>query len=336
MGEEISSREFSREDHLRYREKIQRCLEALRRVLASDAFAPQQWRTGMEIELNLVDAQLDAFVDNAAVLRRVDEPRYQPELGLFTIEFNVEPHLIGGEALHDQESGLRAELNRALARAEEAGAGIVMIGVLPTLPAPQPEREWLSDSERYRALDQAIMSARREPITVAMSGPETLEIEVDSIAAEAACTSTQFHLQLAPDRFASYWNAAQAVAGPQLAMGATSPFVFGKHVAAESRIELFMQSTDLRAPELRNQGVRPLVYFGDRWIDSILDLFEENVRFYPVLLPESSDEDPLAELDAGRTPRLSERSEEHTSELQSRGHLVCRLLLEKKKEQRIR
>src|SRR5207253_10613080 len=31
-----------------------------------------------------------------------------------------------------------------------------------------------------------------------------------------------------------------------------------------------------------------------------------------------------------RTERA--RSEEHTSELQSRGHLVCRLLLEKKKE----
>src|SRR5690625_6568464 len=29
---------------------------------------------------------------------------------------------------------------------------------------------------------------------------------------------------------------------------------------------------------------------------------------------------------------LLERSEEHTSELQSRGHLVCRLLLEKKKK----
>src|SRR5207253_8525782 len=29
---------------------------------------------------------------------------------------------------------------------------------------------------------------------------------------------------------------------------------------------------------------------------------------------------------------LPNRSEEHTSELQSRGHLVCRLLLEKKKE----
>src|SRR5690625_6660857 len=31
---------------------------------------------------------------------------------------------------------------------------------------------------------------------------------------------------------------------------------------------------------------------------------------------------------------LAERSEEHTSELQSRGHLVCRLLLEKKKAAR--
>src|SRR5690625_6231449 len=30
--------------------------------------------------------------------------------------------------------------------------------------------------------------------------------------------------------------------------------------------------------------------------------------------------------------RLQTRSEEHTSELQSRGHLVCRLLLEKKKK----
>src|SRR5690625_6169575 len=32
---------------------------------------------------------------------------------------------------------------------------------------------------------------------------------------------------------------------------------------------------------------------------------------------------------------IHSRSEEHTSELQSRGHLVCRLLLEKKKKIRI-
>src|SRR3989442_9372262 len=35
---------------------------------------------------------------------------------------------------------------------------------------------------------------------------------------------------------------------------------------------------------------------------------------------------------SGRLPSSAERSEEHTSELQSRPHLVCRLLLEKKKK----
>src|SRR3989442_5806971 len=36
-------------------------------------------------------------------------------------------------------------------------------------------------------------------------------------------------------------------------------------------------------------------------------------------------------IDLLRQPRGGERSEEHTSELQSRPHLVCRLLLEQKK-----
>src|SRR3712207_9470343 len=37
------------------------------------------------------------------------------------------------------------------------------------------------------------------------------------------------------------------------------------------------------------------------------------------------------EAEAALQKRLAERSEEHTSELQSRQYLVCRLLLEKKK-----
>src|SRR5207253_5441115 len=41
--------------------------------------------------------------------------------------------------------------------------------------------------------------------------------------------------------------------------------------------------------------------------------------------------DALYQLYVGREVTKDERSEEHTSELQSRGHLVCRLLLEKTK-----
>src|SRR2546422_8031068 len=38
------------------------------------------------------------------------------------------------------------------------------------------------------------------------------------------------------------------------------------------------------------------------------------------------------DLEGARQPAEGDRSEEHTSELQSRLHLVCRLLLEKKKK----
>src|SRR2546430_9379472 len=38
---------------------------------------------------------------------------------------------------------------------------------------------------------------------------------------------------------------------------------------------------------------------------------------------------------AGQAPQRPERSEEHTSELQSQSNLVCRLLLEKKKNSSI-
>jgi len=52
--------------------------------------------------------------------------------------------------------------------------------------------------------------------------------------------------------------------------------------------------------------VRPRVWFGERWITSIFDLFEENVRYFPALLPICEDEDPAAVLDKGGTPRLAE------------------------------
>src|SRR2546422_4742477 len=42
--------------------------------------------------------------------------------------------------------------------------------------------------------------------------------------------------------------------------------------------------------------------------------------------------DRVAIMDHGKEIALGTRSEEHTSELQSRLHLVCRLLLEKKKK----
>jgi hypothetical protein len=50
------------------------------------------------------------------------------------------------------------------------------------------------------------------------------------------------------------------------------------------------------------------VWFGERWITSVFDLFEENIRYFPALLPICEDEDPQAELDRGVSPQLAEMS----------------------------
>ena len=75
---------------------------------------------------------------------------------------------------------------------------------------------------------------------------------------------------------------------------------------AETRIALFEQATDTRPEELKAQGVRPRVWFGERWITSIFDLFEENVRYFPALLPVCDQEDPQEVLQRGGIPKLQE------------------------------
>ncbi|WP_324651953.1 glutamate--cysteine ligase [Georgenia sp. H159] len=306
MGEKISGTTFTRSDHARYRAKIRHCLDTLEAMLDAGVFVEEEWRTGLEIELDLVTPDMRPFHGNQEVLERIADPAYQTELGKFTIELNVEPRRIDGQSLDQLEAALRRNLNRARDRAGDVGADIVMVGTLPTLPAPPAGRGWFTESDRYAALDEAVMSSRREDITLRIGGREPLTLTMDSIVAEAACTSTQLHLQVRPERYAAYWNAAQLLAGPQLATAANSPFLFGHHLQAETRVETFLQSTDTRSPELRNQGVRPRVFFGDHWITSIFDLFEENVRYFPALLPVSSEEDPAAVFAGGGTPSLAE------------------------------
>src|SRR5437870_8494536 len=57
-------------------------------------------------------------------------------------------------------------------------------------------------------------------------------------------------------------------------------------------------------------------------------LFPYTTLFRSQAVPRDPEVDRLG---TRRRDERAERSEEHTSELQSRGHLVCRLLLEKKK-----
>ena len=306
MGSEVDAKEFTREDRKRHRDKVRKGLDVLARMLTESRFEFERPMTGLEIELNVVDMDCQPAMRNAEVLAAIADPSFQTELGRFNIEINVDPRRLADFGFLDFEQSVRKSLNDADPRAKAIGAQLVMIGILPTLMPDHVTLDSVSENPRYSMLDQQIFAARGEDLEIIIDGVERLAMVSNTIMPEAACTSTQVHLQVSPDDFAGYWNAAQAIAGVQVAIGANSPFLFGKQLVSESRIPLFEQSTDTRSEELKAQGVRPRVWFGERWITSIFDLFEENSRYFPALLPISSDEDPIAVLDSGGVPQLDE------------------------------
>jgi hypothetical protein len=240
------------------------------------------------------------------VLAAIGDPDWSPELGRFNVEVNLAPRPLAGDALAILERLMEDRYNHADQRARHAGTRLAMIGILPSLREHHATEEAMSPNPRYRLLNEQICAARGEEMQISIEGAERLLTHVGSIMPEAACTSVQCHLQVSPEAFGSYWNAAQAVAGVQVAVAANSPYLFGRELWQETRIPLFEQATDTRPEELQVQGVRPRVWFGERWITSVFDLFEENLRYFPSLLPLCEVEDPVEELDSGGIPQLAE------------------------------
>lgn len=307
MGREVARTEYTRSQRTRYRRELRRNLDIFETFLDHAEFRTEG-TIGVELEMNLVDDAEQPALTSTAVLEALDDPDYVHEIGAFNLETNLPVTSPLGAGLR----GLEDELERRMRRAEDAartrGGHVVAIGHLPTLTEELlAHPSWRAPGARYEALDTTILDARGEQIQLTVEGEGGgLDVRFDSVAAEAACTSMQLHLQVPPEQFAAAWNAAQSIAGPQVALGANSPFLLGRRLWHETRIPAFTQAIDTRPPELAAQGVRPRVWFGERWITSMFDLFEENVHYFPALIPESREmaEEPL--LTEGAAPRLHE------------------------------
>jgi gamma-glutamyl:cysteine ligase YbdK (ATP-grasp superfamily) len=308
MGRDIQAIKISGEDRRNYRAKLGRSLDVFARMLREDMFDADPCLVGQEIELNLTDETGAPSMRNTEVLAAIADPAWATEVGQFNLEINVPPRELTGDAVVGLEQEIRGSLNHGDEQARSVGTRLVMIGILPTLRKSDVHAGTMSANERFRVLNEQIFAARGEDMAIEIDGAEQLLTHSDSITPEAACTSVQLHVQVSPENFAGYWNAAQSIAGVQVALAANSPFLFGRQLWHETRITLFEQATDTRPDELKRQGVRPRVWFGERWITSVFDLFEENIQFFPALLPICEDEDPLAVLEAGGCPQLAEMS----------------------------
>ena len=285
MGEQISADSYTPRQRSVYRRRLEEELEVFDRHLQEAEFV-SHGTIGLELELNLVDEAMLPHANNQAVLERLGD-EYQSEIGAYNVELNHPPLSIGGDGLIQLEHGLSQRLDAVHAAASAAGSQVAMIGTLPTMTSKfLQETEWMTPENRYAGLSNSIMDTRGELVHLNLWREERYRHDFEDIATESTCTSIQLHLQVAPDRFANAWNASQAIAGVQVALSANSPLFMGHKVWHESRIPVFKQAIDTRTKELINQGVRPRVWFGERWITSVFDLFEENGRYFSPLLPE--------------------------------------------------
>src|SRR5664279_5061281 len=103
MGDDIAATTYTREQRQAYRAKVRRCLDVFERMLVEHSFDFGQPMTGLEIELNLVDARWQPAMANAEVLEVIADPDFQTELGRYNIEFNVQPRSLSGELMLDLE-----------------------------------------------------------------------------------------------------------------------------------------------------------------------------------------------------------------------------------------
>ncbi|AXE37577.1 Glutamate--cysteine ligase [Acidipropionibacterium virtanenii] len=306
MGRDTSSTTYTRSERTRYRLKLHENLETFARYLPRADFSDDA-TIGIEMEINLTDADGHPVRRALDALGAIGNDEFQTEIGAHNIELNLPAVPVAGHGLGDLEDAARQRLRDARLAVEKVGIELVPVGMLPTLTEADLRSEgWRNPENRYKALNNAILEARGEDIHIHIQGDDEIDLTIGSIAPESACTSAQLHLQVSPSQFAVAWNAAQAIAGPQIAVAANSPFFLGSAGWMENRIPVFTQATDTRPPEFANQKVRPRVWFGERWINTVFDLWEENVRYFPAILPESRQAAGQALLTEGAAPKLHE------------------------------
>jgi hypothetical protein len=307
MGERVDASALVGGHGPEVQHRLQRCVAAIQSMVDGGWFVAHEDTVGMEVELDLVDPLGRPRLINDAVLTRLGRADMQHELGQFNVELNIAPRRLQGRVLRDCESDLADVLDQCGARIEELGVRLVAVGMLPTLSAEQLTVERISHNPRYELLSRRMRAARHRPFSVRIvDGCEPVEFTTDSVAPDAAATSLQLHLRVPPDRFAAYYNAAQMIAGAQVAVGANAPYLLGHQAWQETRITLLEQLLDTRRPREVRAGAPARVRLGDRWINDPIELFDEVARAFPPLFPTLDAEDPDAALATRCVPGLRE------------------------------
>ena len=230
------------------------------------------------------------------------------ELSKFNLEINLTPQVFENDALRNLENEVIKCLHAVQGELEKEDAHIILTGILPTLRKFDLDMKNVFPKRRYRSLLSAINAQRdhNHGYDLRLRGIDELVVRHDSPLLEACNTSFQIHLQIRPDQYRSFYNIAQLLTGPILAIAANSPLLFGRRLWHETRIALFQQSIDTRTVREHMRELSPRVILGNNWMNKgIIELFQEDIARFRVLLGTKDIDDSIEKIKLGEVPKLS-------------------------------
>lgn len=288
MGQEISASRFRKQDFVHFERRLAEETALLQCWFDAHSLSRRHGVAGLELEAWLVDgAGQPAPINEPYLALLGDSALYSPELSRFNVELNSTPLQLGGDALSRMHRELARNWQHCREVARQLDAGLMMIGILPTVSAPMLTLENMSRMERYRALNEQVMRLRQgKPLKLDIVGEQHLQTVQRDVMLEAATTSYQLHLQVAQEKAVRYYNAMQILSAPMVAIAANSPLLFGKRLWQETRIPLFEQAVAIGGIAGAASGPLRRVSFGSGYArQSLMEVFHENAEHFPVLLP---------------------------------------------------
>ena len=283
-------------------------IRSLEYMMDHDWFEKGVTRFGSELEMVLVDnATLKPINIATKVLSKMKKHKWlETELAQFNLEINLTPRELKGNNFSLMEKEIQDRLSTPDETLKSFNASYILTGILPTIQKFHLNEENLTPRKRYFALMDAIKNLNQNrDFELKIFGIDELFVRHDSPLIEAANTSWQIHLQVAPSEYMEMYNIAQALAGPCISISANSPIVFGKRLWHESRIAMFEQALDTRNTHehMREQSTR--VSFGRDWLNkSILDIYKEDISRFKVILSSISKKDSWQSILKGKVPDL--------------------------------
>jgi gamma-glutamyl:cysteine ligase YbdK (ATP-grasp superfamily) len=290
MGDEVSIDHYDEAEFIRFQNKLDAEMEFVRGLFTDDAFNDEQYKLGYELELCLVDENGCPVACNQQVLDAAQNHLFTYELAQFNLEINGNCFDLSPSLFDRIDQDLNALYRQVETHALECKARPGLFGVLPSVRPVHLEPEtFMSNMYRYRLLNDRLMQMRGQPIQVKLHGEENLDVEREDVMLEALSTSLQIHLQIPASHAVDSYHASLWASLLMVGVAANSPLVFGKSCWSESRIGIFKQSVDTRTKDEIERAIIPRVHFAKGYINSFLQLFEDNAYYSPIL-PEVMDQ----------------------------------------------